>query len=51
MVDIGIVESKRKLLYGILRRVKNFREVHNDARIDFDQFVGLMKKAMNMRHT
>ena len=49
--ESAIVENQRKLLYGMLRRVLMFREVHNDARIDFEQFVGLLKKAMNMRHT
>ena len=44
-----VVEDKRKLVFCILKRVVNFREVRDDTKIDFDQMVGILQKAMNLR--
>ena len=43
------IEEKEKLVYGILKRIVNFSEIRSDDRVDFDEFVGLLKKSMNMR--
>ena len=51
MEDDNIVSNDEKLVYGILKRVIDFSEMWGDARIDFNEFVDLLKKAMNMRQT
>ena len=38
-----------KLFFEMIRRICEFPEVHNDTRIDFDQFSRFVKRAMNMR--
>ena len=43
------IEEKERLVYGILKRIVNFTEIRNDDRVDFDEFMGLLKKSMNMR--
>ena len=43
--------DKERLVYGILKRIINFREVWGDEKVDFDGFVELLKRAMNMRQT
>ena len=45
------IKGREKLVYDVLRRITNFSEVCANDRIDFCQFVGLIKKAMNMRQT
>ena len=45
------MSKEERLVYGILKRVVDFSEMWGDSRIGFDDFVELLKKAMNMRQT
>ena len=44
----GLVESNRKLVYEILRRIFLFPEFQKrrDAKLNFDEFVTVLKKSM-----
>ena len=45
------LESKQPLMFGILKRIEQFKEVRNDRRIDYDTFLDLLKRAMKLRNT
>ena len=44
------IQNGEKLVYDILKRIVDFVEVSGDRRIDFDEFVQLLKRALNMRN-
>ena len=46
-----INDSQAPLLVNILKRLYNFNELWGGSKIDFDQFLASIKKAMNMRQT
>ena len=48
-IDTKTVEANRMLVFGILERIMTFSEVTDDRKIDFEEMVDLMKKALNMR--
>ena len=48
----GFRESEhieQKLLYGILSKIMDYKELSYDKKIDFDELIGLLLEAMNTR--
>ena len=43
------IENNRKLGYEMMNRILSFSEVQGDWKVNFQEMVYLMKKAMNMR--
>ena len=45
------MQTKEPLIYGILRRITKYEEVWYNSRIDFDTFLTLLKRAMNLSNS
>ena len=45
------IEKNQPLMYGILKRVCNYKEVKDDKRINFPTFLNCLKRAMKLKNT